>query len=99
MLQPFSVRVYDSHVDLDTTGLSHVVQTKTALDACNGADVLTIMTPWPEYSSVDLADARALMNGRAIIDPYGAADEDRCMELGFSHFRMGSPARVPELVG
>lgn len=91
-LKPFDVRVYDPVVVLDATERPSVVQTQSALDACRGADALTIMTPWREFSTIDLGQIREEMGGRVIIDPFGVIQSTRCASLGFSYFRLGLPA-------
>ena len=98
-LRPFSVRAYDPQAVLDGNGLPHFSQVGSALDAARGADGLAIMTPWREFSSVEMAQVRELMHGRVIVDPFGALDVLRSTQLGFSHFRLGSPAEIQEGVG
>ena len=95
-LRPLSVRAYDPQAVLDGDGLSHFSQVGSALDAARGADGLAIMTPWREFSSVEMAQVREMMRGRVIVDPFGALDGLQCAQLGFSHFRLGSPAEIPE---
>ena len=96
-LGPFPVRVYDPVAVLAMDNSPGIVQVETAVRACRGADVLAVMTPWEEFSSIDLVQVRKLMAGNVIIDPFGALDGDRCVNLGFSYFRMGSPARLLEV--
>lgn len=95
-LRPFSVSVYDPQAVLDPESPANIVQCKTALESCKGADVLAIMTPWPEFSSIDLNQVRKQMVGRVIIDPFGVMDWENCAHQGFSYFRMGAPATVLE---
>ena len=95
-LTSFSVRAYDPRAVLDEDRSTNVVQTGTALDSCRGAHALAVMTPWREFASVDLGQVQELMAGRVVVDPLGALDGDRCAALGFSHFKLGSPAKSPE---
>ena len=92
-----TIRAYDPQAVMDTNRLPQVTQVQSAWDACTGSDVLAIMTPWPEFSSADLSRLPAEMKGRVIIDPFGALNRERCAELGFSHFRLGSALRMPQL--
>jgi UDPglucose 6-dehydrogenase len=91
-LKPLSVRAYDPAVTLDAGGQANLSQSSSALSACEGADVLAIMTPWPEFAAVDIADLRKFMKGRVIVDPYGMLDGDACGRSEFSYFKLGSPA-------
>jgi UDPglucose 6-dehydrogenase len=90
-----SVRAYDPRAVLDSDGMANAVQTDTPLDACRGAHVLAIMTSWPEFSHVSLASVREAMQGNVIIDPFETLDHNKCEELGFTHFRLGSPRPSP----
>jgi UDPglucose 6-dehydrogenase len=60
------------------------------LAACEQADALAIMTPWPEFRQVPLEDIRAAMAGCLLLDPFGMVDRQRCTALGFRHFRLGT---------
>jgi len=93
-LSPFSVRAYDPQAVLREVRSPSFLQVNSAFDACRGVDVLAIMTPWREFSLIDIARVRELMVGRIIIDPFNTLDSQRCAELGFSHFRLGSPAEI-----
>jgi len=86
-----AVRVYDPSVRLEFGATAD--QVASALEACEGADALVVMTPWPEFSSVDLVQVRERMRGRVIVDPFGALDAPACLELGFSYAALGAPAR------
>lgn len=95
-LAKFSVRAHDPQVVLRRDGSPNFIQVKSALDACRGAHALVIMTPWHEFSSIRLAEIRGLMTGQVIVDPFGMLDRPLCDELGFLHFRLGSPAEMQE---
>src|SRR5262249_36200385 len=92
-LHPFPVRAYDPQVSLESRRYPHVRQTHTALAACVGADALIIMTPWAESSAIEPRRLAEEMRGRVLIDPFGALDSRKVAQSGFSHFRLGSPAR------
>lgn len=95
-LKPFSIRAYDPQVVLEQPHAANVIQTRSPLEACRGADALVVMTPWREFSAINAAEIREQMAGRVIIDPFGALDRQRCLALGFAHLRLGSgPCRQP----
>jgi UDPglucose 6-dehydrogenase len=91
------VRTYDPQVRLPASDFPGLMQTSTALDACRGADVLVVMTPWSEFAAVDLGAVRGVMAGREIVDPFGILDGARCRQLGFIYHRLGSPALSAEV--
>lgn len=92
-LKPFSIRAYDPQVRLADDSGPDFVQAASATDACKGADALAIMTPWREFSSIDIEQIREQMKGRVIIDPYAVLNERLCVEAGLDYFKLGSPAR------
>jgi UDPglucose 6-dehydrogenase len=60
------------------------------LDACPGADALVIMTAWPEFRDIDLADVIAKLRHPVLIDPWGVADRAKADRLGFEYVRIGT---------
>ena len=85
----FQCRAYDPAAKLDRPDDPLYVQCGAAIDACDRADVLLIMTPWPEFAAVDPAAIRAAMRGRTVIDPYGVLAAPACAAAGLDHFRLG----------
>jgi len=92
-LAEVQVRAYDPKVRLGIGDiLDEAVDASSALEAVEGADVLAVMTPWPEFKAVALASVRNVMRGRLILDPYGVLDERQCRSLGFVYHTLGTPA-------
>jgi UDPglucose 6-dehydrogenase len=68
----------------------------SALKVAEGADVLAIMTPWPEFKTLKPADIAKAMKGRSVIDPYRVLDGKACAAAGLDYFTVGMPAlRAP----
>jgi UDPglucose 6-dehydrogenase len=88
-LKPFSIRAYDPQVLLKEGVAPNFCQTSSALEACQEADALVIMTPWQEFSVVNIAQVREAMRGRVIVDPYGMLEMDACAAVGFTYFKLG----------
>jgi len=89
-LRDFAVAVYDPEARLDAEDARHVTTARDALGACDGAEVLLVMTPWPAFESIDLDDVSRKMHGRTIIDPFGRLDAGEVRRVGFRYFRLGS---------
>lgn len=89
-LAPCPVRVYDPQAILDKNAFPSATQTASALEACRGAQALTVMTPWKEFSSVSLDQVREMMSGRTLLDPWGILDETECVRVGFHYSRLGA---------
>jgi UDPglucose 6-dehydrogenase len=68
-------------------GLSIAV---SALEACDGADALAVMTPSPEFSTIDPGLIRKQMRGNILIDPFAILDWRKCHAAGFSYHKLGS---------
>lgn len=62
----------------------------SALEACDGADALAVMTPWSEFSTIDPGSIRERMRGDVLIDPFALLDGRACRAAGFSYHKLGS---------
>lgn len=56
-----------------------------------GADALVIITPWPDYRRIAIADLKRVMRGRVIIDPYRMLNGRAAADAGFSYHALGMP--------
>jgi UDPglucose 6-dehydrogenase len=92
-LSGFRVRAYDPVVRANSlTGLD-LEEAESALAACEGADVLAIMTPWPEFAGISPVEIMSKMKGRIIIDPYRILAEGASHTEGITYITLGSPIR------
>ncbi len=67
-----------------------VSRVDSALEACTGADALVIMTPWPEFGEVPLAQVAKALKGKIIVDPLGAiAAQVKSQAKNFEYFTLG----------
>jgi len=83
------VQAHDPVAILDSAKFDWVKRCVSPLEAVDGADALVIPSPWKVYSSVAIAEVRARMRGRLILDPYGALDQSACRAAGFDYHRLG----------
>jgi len=90
-LKGASLRVYDPKAVLPTGSDTRIKQVKTALEACQQADALVVMTPWEEFSKIKLTELRIPMRGYLVIDPWGALDASSGSAENFSYYRLGAP--------
>jgi UDPglucose 6-dehydrogenase len=60
------VRVYDP-IAVAPSGL-RITQVSSAMDAAIGADVLAVLTEWPEFSEEDAKATLRVMRGSAVLD-------------------------------
>ena len=62
---------------------------KDPISCAEGADVLVIITPWPEYRDISLINLFSVMSGRVILDPYRMFDCNEAVSAGFSYYALG----------
>jgi UDPglucose 6-dehydrogenase len=74
-----SVRAYDPQAHVELPGL---VQVPTALDACDGADSLVVLTEWSEFLGADLAGVAARLNGSTVVDTRNVLDQRSGEQVG-----------------
>jgi UDPglucose 6-dehydrogenase len=70
--------------------------TATAQEACTGADVVLLLTEWPEYTGLDPAVLGTLTRNPTIIDGRNALDPTVWRTAGWTYHGIGRPAaRTP----
>lgn len=62
--------------------IRRVRQVEGMVEACRGADVLAILTPWEHFRKTNPAEALKTMKNRIVLDPYGVISPTRWRELG-----------------
>jgi UDPglucose 6-dehydrogenase len=87
-LDGFEVCAHDPVVPVDTLGV-RVSKADIAEDVARGADVLVIMTPWPEYGELNIQKISSLMKGRTILDPYAVFDGNVARAAGLDYQTLG----------
>ena len=63
----------------------------TAEEACAGADVVLLLTEWPEYTGIDPAELGAVVRARSVIDGRNALDGARWRAAGWTYRALGRP--------
>jgi UDPglucose 6-dehydrogenase len=76
-------RARRAHPDLDYAG--------SVLGAARGADVLPLLTEWPEFSAADPAVLAKTVARRAIVDARHALDADAWRTHGWDYRASGRP--------
>jgi UDPglucose 6-dehydrogenase len=57
--------------------------------ATKDADVLAVLTEWPDFTKVDPVQVRKLMHGQVVIDARNLLDGDKWTSMGFDYFGLG----------
>jgi len=89
-----TVNSYDPAANQADIIKSNSVRKETANEVIAGADVLLILTPWPEFRSIKISTIKEIMRGRVIIDPYQILDGDKLVNNGFTYVSLGKPASI-----
>ncbi|MDJ0838694.1 MAG: nucleotide sugar dehydrogenase [Acidobacteriota bacterium] len=90
-LDRYRLSVFDPVVKAAAVQGRKLEEHADALTACSGADVLAIMTPWPQFKNVPPADICRAMKGAVVIDPYRVLSKTACEAEGLTYFTLGSP--------
>ena len=90
-LKPWRLRVHDPVVPISVVAHSEATGCATAMEAAQGADVLVIMTPWPNFRDLTAHQLAYVMAGRTIIDPYRVLDGKEIAAIGLDYFSLGVP--------
>lgn len=85
-----TLRVYDpqgrKHAEAMMPGL---IWCNSALEASEGAHVLTVVTEWNEFRALDLAAAQERMAGNVIVDLRNVFPSEAAVAAGFSYTGIG----------
>jgi UDPglucose 6-dehydrogenase len=88
-LQPFHMRAFDPVVAPREEWHPVLTASLDPMAACAGADVVLIMTPWPEFRGIDVTQLAKALRGNVVIDPYGMLDRRAAIAAGLEYYRIG----------
>jgi UDPglucose 6-dehydrogenase len=83
------VSVFDPVVSVDVAPVK-VTAARSAMNAIEGADVLAIMTPWPEFRSLEAGSIAKAMVGKTLIDPHRMIEGVAARKAGLDYFTLGA---------
>jgi UDPglucose 6-dehydrogenase len=84
-------RLHDPLVPAAAVTHPHSERFGTPLAAAQGADALMILTPWPEYRSIDPAVLATVMKGDIVLDPYSVLNAAETEKAGLELYVLGKP--------
>lgn len=88
-LAPYRVAAFDPVVKPDAAWHPALAAAPDAPAAADGADVLLVMTPWPEFRKLEPAALAARMRGRIVLDPFACLEARACRAAGLVHHTLG----------
>lgn len=84
------IQAFDPTVDGPKPGVpSAITIADTAYAACRGADVLAVLTEWDEFRWLDIAQVKAAMTGRAVVDARNLLERNDWHHAGFDYQGIG----------
>ncbi len=85
-----TVRAYDpSGPSADDPRLEGIEVVGDPLEAAEGADVLAVLTEWPEFREIDLEEVGERIGARNVVDARNLLDRDALKDLGFTYDGIG----------
>jgi UDPglucose 6-dehydrogenase len=91
-LAPFAVTAYDPVVAPQAAWHPRLTGAANSLAACEQADAVIVMTPWPQFKELKPTEIAARLRGKTVIDPFGCLDRAACRGAGLTHFTLGVDA-------
>ena len=88
-LQECNIRVFDPLVSNSLVNHPNCYGASSAMDACQDADAVVIMTPWKEFSALRSNDIVEMLRGKLIIDPYGVLEMNKIDDLNVEYVTLG----------
>ena len=91
-LQGAAVNVYDPKAMDNSRALFPTLgYSDTAWDACEGADVVLVLTEWPEFQKLQPADLDAVVRKKVLIDGRNCLDPQQWRDAGWTYRGLGRP--------
>lgn len=91
-LQGAAVNVYDPKAMDNSRALFPTLgYADTALDACDGADVVLVLTEWPEFRTLKPAALNNVVRNKVIIDGRNCLDPAQWRTAGWNYRGLGRP--------
>jgi UDPglucose 6-dehydrogenase len=88
------LRVFDPAVPAAAEWHPRMTVAGDALAACDGADALVIMTPWPQFRELGPAAVASRLRGRIVVDPFSMLDRAAAAAARLEHVVLGAPLPV-----
>jgi UDPglucose 6-dehydrogenase len=90
-LPKVKIRAHDPSVSPAAVAEFAIERVGDPLDAARGADALMILTPWPQYRSIQPEDIARAMSGRVVVDPYSVLELKKTQQAQLIHYTLGRP--------
>ena len=89
-LQSYRVRLYDPVVPASEARHPKAYGATSALEACEGADAVVVMTPWSQFASINPGQVALKMRRKVLLDPYRVLRAAACEAAGLKYVTLGT---------
>jgi UDPglucose 6-dehydrogenase len=87
-----TVKAFDpASMDEAKAVLKNVVYCEDMYEVAEGADVLVVVTEWPQFRNLDIKKVKALLNEPRVVDLRNIYSPERMKEAGFRYDCVGRP--------
>jgi UDPglucose 6-dehydrogenase len=83
------IHAYDPTAKSGYEAYPWITEMPSALDACQDADALVLLTEWSEFASIKPRDVAARMTSSRVVDSRNVLDKTAWMDAGFIHRGVG----------
>ena len=83
------VTVFDPTQVIAPAGLEKIKIASTPLAACNGADVIAVLTEWDEFRQISPNDVAGVVRAKKIVDARNLLDKSEWLRAGFEYQGIG----------
>jgi UDPglucose 6-dehydrogenase len=83
------VNCYDPAINEIPELINQALLSRTAVDSCRGAELLVVLTEWPQFASVQPIQVAEKMGSLNVFDCRNVLDRDQWLEAGFCHYGLG----------
>ena len=95
-LQGATVNVFDPQaMDNSRALFPTLTYATTAFEACEGADVVLVLTEWAEFRSIDPVALKAIVRSASVVDGRNRLDASAWCAAGWAYRAPGRPSRGP----
>jgi UDPglucose 6-dehydrogenase len=84
-----TIRAYDPTAKSGYDAYPWITVVPSALDACQGADALVLLTEWSEFAAINPRDVSARMKSSRVVDSRNVLNKTAWLEAGFVHRGVG----------
>ena len=83
------IRAYEPSSTGVYVGFPWIELVGSAVEVCEGADALAVLTEWPEFSGVDVNDVVAAMKSLSVVDGRNVLNPETWKSAGFAYRGVG----------